>query len=452
MVDYRYYNRNTVGGFNGATVETAIWANVGFEFNTALNTAVGLWTPEKLGRANGCCSLVMVQFQGTINDGDSVSVIADPSGQTRRSVPASLDMTPWLFLGPRDKLKINAPNATAAGIMVNDLTDEQLQTWILAQQTGSPTSEPLVQVVDADTNVNGAADIIIIAEPPLGSTINISLADAADVNNGRSVTVFRRNGFGGVTVNAASPINDSNEKIPVDGGVNIVKRGGTWDATLAPILPDQVLSNNVADTTVLVPSVGSGFQCYQIEFTARGRLRMPNVAGVQLGTKIGLIRYSDGSTTPVRVQVIPDQVGDRMNGCPNGIVYLNQGDSAVGAVVLAECVEGGWVLTGDRQIDAMQVLTVTGNLTLDSGWVGDKIIRYTGAGNGTLTGPLIANQVAGMGFWLVVSGAGTCTFAPNGITIRADGSTPANIAVAQNHSLYVRFTGSEYVVLPFTTP
>lgn len=233
-MDYRNYIRSSPAGFDGATLETAVYTPLRFTYTTTATGAVGRWSPASLGRS-GVASMARVMLQGVIAPGDFVRVI-DSSGGTRFDLPASLESSGWFFLGPADTIAVSAAGATRADILVNDLNDPQLQLAQLIEATqalGTSAPAPLTTVasplaIDAFTRgtfyVTGTA----------GGATTVDLATVADFGVGarivlRNATAFAYtiDPFGGQTINGAATL-----VVPAGGVVSVEAAATQWIALL----------------------------------------------------------------------------------------------------------------------------------------------------------------------------------------------------------------------------
>lgn len=130
MADYRVYIRDAAA-FNGATVETAIYAGTGYKFTTATNSAVGIFSPTSIGRFN-VASLIQVFSDSALVGGDTVTINAS-TGVVRQAAVFGPAGSGWLFAEPDDTVRITAVGAGRAEIVVNDLNDDQLSQFVSAQ-------------------------------------------------------------------------------------------------------------------------------------------------------------------------------------------------------------------------------------------------------------------------------------------------------------------------------
>lgn len=203
--DYRNYIRETVLGFDGTTNETADYTQLRFTWTTPTTTRVGLFPPASLNRVAGdpsapsIASVVRVMLQGTIGPTDEIRVV-NSSGQTRFARPASLESSGWMFLGPEDVLAIQAPDATRADILVNDLTDEQLQLWIESEILQQLPNQPqLAQSSMTVTNTEVLpvfSDHLIVFVDPAAVSFDITLPPIAFVELDARITFVRVVGVG----------------------------------------------------------------------------------------------------------------------------------------------------------------------------------------------------------------------------------------------------------------
>ncbi len=155
MSDYRVYSRGA--NFDGATAEVATYTQSRFLYTTTANPddLVGVFGPSDLGRTN-VVSAVQVVFGAGINTNDWVRVL-DSSGNVRTEIDAVAYGAPWLMLEPDDSLALFSASRSAR-IIINDLTDEQLQQWILSSITQSSQVAP-----DYPTPITTAANTTISA-------------------------------------------------------------------------------------------------------------------------------------------------------------------------------------------------------------------------------------------------------------------------------------------------
>jgi hypothetical protein len=194
LSDYRNFTRATVAGFDGSTAETAVYTQTRNVFATPTDTLVGSFSPASLNRVN-IASVARVMLQGTVVLGDVIRV-RDSSGGIRFTRPASVESSGWFFLGPEDVLEIVSAGATSADILINDLTDPQLQEWILSEitQSGSsvvPTSDYSEITIVASGAVPAWTGRLMAFLDLGGLGNNVILPPLADVALGDSVTFLR---------------------------------------------------------------------------------------------------------------------------------------------------------------------------------------------------------------------------------------------------------------------
>lgn len=189
MADYRNYIR-TAAGFNGATVDAAVYSGTRFVFTTPTTSAVGRFTPAILGREN-VASIARVAMSGVVAPGDYVRVL-DASGATRFELEASVAGTPFFFLNPTDVISVSAAGATAANILVNDLSDDQALTWaqVEAEQVaGSSAPQPLISAAVAIAVAGfGSGTYYITGQSAAPATV--TLAAVADFGVGARVVLL----------------------------------------------------------------------------------------------------------------------------------------------------------------------------------------------------------------------------------------------------------------------
>lgn len=139
MSDYRNYIRYSAeDGFDGTTEETATYAQVKNVWTTTLTSEVGLFSPTDLGRIN-TPSIARIMLEGTIDsDADHIDVL-DSTGAVRFTAPASIVSSGFFFLYPQDSIAIFSSGATKADILIEDLNEERLGTWILTESTANIT-------------------------------------------------------------------------------------------------------------------------------------------------------------------------------------------------------------------------------------------------------------------------------------------------------------------------
>lgn len=419
MSDYRVFERNSVGGFNGTTLDAATYTASGFLRTTTTTTAVGLFSPAGLGRLNNVASLIQVQMQGTVLGTDVLRIVGTDN-QVRKSVVLSTDVTPWVFAGPLDRVGIVCAGGTQANIIVNDLTDEQLQTWINSTTCCSSPSLPLpqreIEVTATQSLPAYDGHLIVNLDCPLDA--DIELPALADTTPGLcSITAIRIGNVGDPRIipeDAADQVNGragivANEYYlrSIGDAVTYFRVEAGWAMEFGDQARTQVSSNL---NPIQIPSCRSG-TLYVIDTAAvlDNQASLPPLGNGTEGIRIALV-----NSDTQRHQVVP-QVGDLLNTVLNGVRYVgpkqvviaeetpsgwyaygggNQGlniSSAANVVLTAQQISGG-ITTVTTTGGAAQSVTLPLSTTVAPGTI---VVHYNSSGNTHTDNPTGADLING---------------------------------------------------------
>lgn len=340
LTDYRNFIRTAIGGFNGVTVETAVYSQLRQVWTTPTTTAVGRFTPASLNRYN-IVSVVRVMLQGVIAPGDAIRV-RDSAGQIRFTRAASLETSGWFFMGPEDVLEIEAAGATAADILVNDLTDEQLQEWILSEITAGgqiiPVGQSSITIVASQVLPDWDGHLIAFVDAPLACTV--TLPPLANIPLDAKVTLIRIANVGLPTLVTDTPATDE-----VNGRVgaavtpyNLRSVGDAITYTRVPdgwtrAFGDQVMPQIVsaADPLPIPPFQGGTLYVESQSVLAGHQILLDPLADYREGCRI-MVRCIAASVANLVVPTAPDLI----NGSPTLNIPPN-------ATALIENAGGMWV-------------------------------------------------------------------------------------------------------------
>lgn len=194
LTSYRVFQR-TAAGFDGATAEaTGIYTQLRNVFSTDTTTTVGSFSPASLNRYN-VVSLMRIALSGVINPGDEIRV-RDALGGVRFTRPASVQSSGWFLVLPDDVIEIEAPDATAADIIVDDLTDPQLLQAAIVEINGGgiiPPAQTSITVDSATVLPAYNGHLIVFAEAQLPA-YDLTLPALADVELDSRITFIRVRG------------------------------------------------------------------------------------------------------------------------------------------------------------------------------------------------------------------------------------------------------------------
>lgn len=352
------------------------------------------------------------------------------------------------LMGPTDAITLTDGLVTSVPatveLMTVDLQDSASLAYLNALfATAALTPTVAVRIVTVSEVIPAFSGVQYILGNAAAASMVLTLPTAASEAEGTTLVVTRiGGGWIQVSPQGADTINGSTNSVILNdiGQITFTLRGGVWLASRAPITTDLTVTNAVADTTVPLPT-GTGTTLVNVTFTARGIISLPALANVALGVEYLLQRTSDNAGfSPSRVLITTQAVGDTLNGLANGTALLGN----PGSVLRLRRVTGGWVEVSDRQSTPTQVIAATVDSTLDSGWVGLKLIRATQAAAQTLTLPVIGLLNTGCVFDVVYAGTTSLTINGNGVNIVGGGSTGATIILGPNESGRLAFNGTEW--------
>lgn len=428
MSNYRFYIR-AAAGFNNTTGETATYVQSGLVWTTAITGAVGRWSPAKLGRDN-VCSLVRVNLEGTVLGSDTVRIYSS-NNQIRREVPASLDSSGWLFLTPQDELAIACAGGVQAGILVMDLTPEQVVAWIMAEAAGVVPDLPLPQL-DIDVTATQAIPAYngpLIVHVDAAADADLTLPALADTTAGKAkITVIRTGGAGQPRIipeDAGDEVNGRTGVVAnqyylrsIGDGVTYNRVGAGWAMSFG----DQAQTTYTsASNPIGIPAVRSG-TLYVIDTAATldNQADLPPTGNCTQGSRIAVLN------TDTQRHLVKPQVGDSLNDTVNGTQYVGPKQ-----VALFELDGTNWIgygggnqglnLSSAGAIN-LTALQVSGNITT---------LNTTGAASQDVNLPPVADVAPGSIVVVYNSSGNTHDINPNGTDLINNANATVNVATTK---------------------
>jgi hypothetical protein len=440
LTDYRNFIRESVAGFDGTTDEAATYSQLKYVWTTPTTTAVGRFTPAALNRVAGTgqpaiVSVVRVMLEGTLGPTDEVRVV-DSSGATRFTRAASLESSGWMFMGPEDVLEIEAPDATKADILVNDLTDSDLQAWILSEVTASgnqPVPPAQSSIVVTTTQqlpaFNGHLVVFVL---PGALAIDITLPPLGSIALDDKITFVRDRGGGGALavarvitetigtrVNNLTGVADTQFFMRSEqDSVEYTRIPNGWarrQGTQAP----QLISDD-ADP-IVVPAWQEGTVSLFDRGTVDGNVtQLPALIDCRQGCRLVIL----ASSITAGVHALAASGGDTINGKTGPYRYacgysLAVGDAPQRPVITVEHAGTTWIVSADQGVtfptvtlNAAGVIPAVGALTrveVELAADGDitlpaiadlpfpaelVIVRTGGAGTPRIVSPTTVNGIA----------------------------------------------------------
>ena len=390
------------------------------------------------------------------------SAAENTAGLNNTPAPNNLDvalytraLTPdWclpFLMAPTDAIALAGGLETAVPatveLMTVDLQDPASLAYLNALFTNTAlTPTVAVRIVTASEVIAAFSGTQYILGNAAAVSMQLTLPLAASEAEGAELIVTRiGGGWISVIPQGADTINGSTNSIIMEdiGQVTFTRRGGVWLASEAPITTDLTVTNAVADTAVPLP-IATGTTLVNVTFTARGSIALPALANVAVGVEYLIQRSTDNAGfSPSRVVITTQAVGDTINGLANGTALVGN----PGAVVRLRRVTGGWIVVSDRQSTPTQIITATVDSTLDSGWVGLKLIRATQVAAQTLTLPAVGLLTNGTSFDIVYNQINQLTINGNGVNIVGGGLTGATIVLGPNESGRLSYNGTEWLFI-----
>lgn len=412
MSDYRVFNR-TAAGFDGTTVETADYTQLGFVWSTTTVTAVGRFTPASLGR-NNICSLARVSLEGTITGVDTVDVVST-SGQVRRSVVASLDSSGWLFLLPGDSVSVNAPGATGGTLIVNDLSEAELQAW--SEREGCCSDIPSLPLPQHEIEVTATQAIPpydghLIVNMDCAADADLTLPALADTTPGLCAITFVRIGDPGQPRIIPEDGTDAvNGRVGVVANQYFVRSKGDaitylrvtagWAMQFGDQARDVV---TVATNPLPIPSVRGG-SLYVVDAgtVLDNQDDLPPIGNCETGARV-VVFNSDTQRHDVK-----PTAPDLLNGSASGLRKVGPKQ-----VVVAEATSEGWMAYGGGNQAVTRSSGAAISLTAAEVSGGVATVEMTGAVGQLLNLPPLAEVEPGSMIVVLNNTGFVHSFVPNG--------------------------------------
>lgn len=398
LTDYRNFIRATVGGFDGATLETAAYTQLRQVWTTPTDTRVGRWTPATLNRYN-VVSVLRVMLQGVIGPGDAIRV-RDSAGQIRFTRPASLETSGWFFMGPEDVLEIEAPAATSADILVNDLTDEQLQEWILSEITAGntpvlPDDYSEITIAAPGTAVPAWTGRLMVFINFAGAPGDVVLPALADIALGDTVTFLTVPGSLVARIVTDTPASDEVNGLVTTAANEYYLRSDSQSVTYTRVtggwqrragFPVAPRFDSGLVSPVQIPAFQEGTFYVVDEMTGAGDvLTLPALADCTAGCRI-IVRISGAGVTTGVVHALTPSPGESINGNAAGVPFLYvAGPNSNASVVVAEHAGTFWsVHANTSDVPINSTIIAAGAIPAVGG---KQFVRITLAADGDVTLP-----------------------------------------------------------------
>lgn len=446
--------------FDGTSALTAIWAPNPSPKSQArsyvFQAALGRLSYADLAGPGSLGQLVRVRtyedsagLTARVVSANSTENTDVPDPSVMNSVLETIAVTTvWsapFHMGPTDALAFSqsVARASTVEIMTVGMLETTAAAYMAAGIIASATAPGAVSV--RSVTVSETMPVFSGSQYLLGNaaatSMTITLPLASSVSAGTKVITTRVGGGwiavapqGGDTINGAARnviINDL-------GQVVFEQRGSQWIASDAPITADVTLTNAVADTVVALP-IATGTTLVNVSFTARGQIVAPAIADVAVGVEYLIQRTADGAgVSPVRVELaVP--AGVTVNGLASGTATL----SNPGSILRVRRAGNGYIVTSDRQSTPTQVLAAIADLTIDSGWAGEKVIRATQGAAQTITLPA-TSLVRGMTVKVLAAGAGGLTINGNGLNIVGATGAASSVLLWTNETGLFTYDGTAW--------
>jgi hypothetical protein len=377
---------------------------------------------------DGSSSMVMAQRSASAAEIGQLVVPDDPTPFVDDEVITSVSLsTSWsapLLLGSTDALTFVGDRNTVE-LMIFEVGDSAaaavlLQSVVEASSLSSVitvTTIPGSGIVPAFSgrtyflfSSGGAATLPDSADVPAG-------AEAYFINVSGDVVILQTNGVD--TLNGAAA---GITQAAGFGGIYVAAVGGGRYLTDEPLLAQtQTLANAVAGATVNLPDLSSPSISVELDFTARGSLRLPALSGGAKSFRYLLYRTTVGTA---QIALTP-ALGDTINGSSNP-VYL----PANGAFIV-EPGSNSWAVTALDGVAPEQV--EAGNVVLEPWGTDELLLRLNGAGAQTATLPSTLICAPRAKLLVFATGAAKTVAAAGGETITGNGIAAApSFTVANN--------------------
>jgi hypothetical protein len=441
MADYRIYRRASVGGFDGATLETATYSQSRYLWTTSDDAVVGRFEPAFIGRQD-VASRIQVTAD-LVDPGDLVEIIT-PAGVTRDSGALLVNGGPWLVAHPGDDVAVTSARATTIDIIVNDLDDSQLNLWALDDSSSSSStadnySEQTITVAGGAITAFAGRKTVFTSLAAAGTVVLPSLADVVE----GAVLHIVRIGGSQPTITPAAVTDEINGLANVvwhmrNSGESVSYRrvSGGWQRDQGVAEPETL---GVSGATALTPSQ-DGLSAVVQNAAVTAAMSLPPADG-STGQRAGagfLLSSTDAGVTHTIVPSGADLINDQN---VSKILYDRQP-----VLVIAQGDPEGYIMIGgyDQGQPDPQVLAANATLADFSG------IRSFVASVGAVTVllPVWANcgsdsriyyrDGSGAGFSIDVQGADTINGVAGAIAVGAG---------AQGVIFRDLFTGNWHVVL-----
>ena len=422
MAEYRIYRRASVGGFDGATLETATYTQSRYLWSTAEDALVGRFEPASVGRQD-VASRIQVTAD-LVDPGDLVEIIT-PAGVVRDSGALLVNGGPWLVAHPGDDVAVTSARATTIDVVVNDLDDAQLNLWALDDSSSSSSTAdsyseqtltvageaitPFAGTKTAFTSLAAAGTVVLpsLADTVEGAVLRIVRIGGAQPTITPAAITDEINGLANVTWNQRN----------VGESVTYVRVSGGWQRDQGGASPETL---GVSGATALTPTQ-DGYAAVVQNSAASVAFTLPPADG-STGQRAGA-GFVLSATDPTGTHTIVPNGADLINDqSVSKILYDRQP-----VLVIAQGSPEDWIMIGgyDQGQADPQVLAANGTLADFSG------IRSFVASVGAITVelPIWANcgsdsriyyrDGSGAGFSIDVQGADTINNVAGAIAVGA---------------------------------
>jgi hypothetical protein len=431
LTSYRVFRREAAG-FDGATAETATYTQLRHVFSTPTTTAVGRFEPSSLNRYN-VVSLGRIALEGVIAPGDEIRIV-DSSGQTRFTRPASVESSGWFFLLPEDVIEIDAAGATAADIIIDDLTDPQiLQAALVEIGNGAiAPAQTSITVTEATTLPAYAGHLIVFVEPAVDE-FDITLPTLADVPLDSRITFVRVRGaanpanprvitdVAGTQVNGGSGIDDSAYFLRSEqDSTTYLRVDGGWVRRQGFQAPQRISST---DDPIVIPAWQEGTLYVNDANIAQGTVvQLPPILDCREGCRL-VLSASPAVLIEAVVHALTADPGDFINFASEFLFTASSSTS----IVTVELTGGQWRAVSNNA----DLITFSNPVTTAPGALapkgGQAIERVVLAADGDIVLPDPAELPHGSSVTVVrTGGAGTPRVITDDVTTEVNGVAGLN--------------------------
>lgn len=416
MTDYRIYIRNTVAGFDFVTPETAIYAQIGFGFQTPTTTAVGVFDNSSIGRKANTASLINIFSDTAAVPGDLVAIISS-SGTARVTAPFRPQGSGWLLALPDDQVGIASLTGTRAEIFVNDLSDEQLIQYLSNTACCEPVFPPF-EIVTLTLNAPAqlpafSGEMVVFLDFALDG--DVTLQNLADAPEGSKITFIRTGGLGVPRIVADALTDEVNGSTDViftpyplrssQDSIRYYRVQSGWQRDLGTHAGPLI---NTAVTPTDIPAASEGTQYVLSRIIGPGTINLPDVTLCRAGYRIVVSNTGTGTLTvaPFGAQDINGVLTTYTIPVIGTAMFEVSGSAAASEWIAIEQSENPPVITDAAALVAVPAFRGFGR----------QIVRVTNATGVNVTLPAVGTLQVGASIQVenIQGTNGIATVTPNG--------------------------------------